>query len=116
MQSLNKRGVGGLSKIAPVIGFLFFSASAFADAGAELYNQRCAACHGAAGAGDGPQAGKDGVAAPRALTETAKTRMTVEKAMMQGIEGVPGHGNAALLTADELRALIDYTHQLANPK
>lgn len=91
------------------------SASALAASGEEVYQQQCAGCHGATGNGDGPQAGQNNIAAPQPFTQSSKERMTIEKAMLSGVTNVPGHGNAALFTAQELRDLIDYTHKLANP-
>lgn len=88
---------------------------ALAASGEEIYQRQCAACHGAIGAGDGPQAGQNGVATPRPLTVSAIERMTIEKAMMQGVSNTPGHGNASLFIGSELRELIDYVHKLANP-
>lgn len=88
---------------------------ALAASGEEIYQRQCAACHGASGAGDGPQAGQNNIAAPRPLTQSATERMTIEKAMLQGVNDIPGHGTAPLLVGDELRDLIDYVHKLANP-
>lgn len=88
---------------------------ALAASGEEVYQRQCAACHGAAGAGDGPQAGQNGFATPRPFSVSAKERMTTEKAMTQGVNNIPGHGTAPLLVGDELRDLIDYVHKLANP-
>lgn len=87
-----------------------------AATGQELYVQQCSACHGATGAGDGPQAGQNGLATPRPFTQSAKERMTTEKAMLQGVNGIPGHGTAPLFVGDELRDLIDYVRKLANPE
>jgi len=86
-----------------------------AATGQDLYQQQCSACHGATGAGDGPQAGQNGLAAPKPLTQSVTERMVVEKAMMQGVNNVPGHGNAPLFVGDELQKLIDYVYKLAKP-
>lgn len=86
--------------------------AATADA---IYQGQCASCHGATGAGDGPQAGQNGIAAPKAFTTAVPDRMTVEKAMMEGVNGIPGHGMAPLLVGDELQNLIDYVYRLAQP-
>lgn len=97
------------------VGAMQAAASVWAATGAELYGNRCAACHGASGAGDGPEAGQNGVAAPRSFSESVTERMTIEKAMLNGVEGVPGHGVAPLLLPEELRQLIDYAYKLAKP-
>lgn len=88
---------------------------AHAATGQELYVQQCSACHGATGAGDGSQAGKNSIAAPKPLTQSVTERMVIEKAMTQGVNGVPGHGTAPLFVGDELRNLIDYVYKLARP-
>lgn len=100
---------------AALLAGMVASAPALAASGGEVYQQQCAGCHGATGNGDGSQAGQGGIAAPRPFTDTAKERMTIEKAMLSGVTNAPGHGNAALFTAQELRDLIDYVHKLANP-
>lgn len=92
------------------------SSLALAGTPAELYQQYCISCHGATGAGDGPHAGRDGHAAPRSFTESARERTAIEKAMLQGVDAVPGHGIAPLLTSDEVDALINHVHGLANPQ
>lgn len=89
--------------------------TACAATGAELYGNQCAACHGASGAGDGPEAGQNGVAAPRPFSESVTDRMTIEKAMLNGVDGAPGHGVAPLLLPEELSQLIDYAYKLAKP-
>ncbi len=86
-----------------------------AATGQELYQNQCSACHGATGAGDGPQAGQNGIAAPKPLTQSVTERMVIEKAMLEGVNNVPGHGNAPLFVGDELRNLIDYVYKLAHP-
>jgi mono/diheme cytochrome c family protein len=96
-------------------GLMQAGAPAVAATGAEVYQRQCAACHGTTGAGDGSQAGQNGVAKPRPLADSVTERMTVEKAMLSGVGNVPGHGVAPLLLPDELRQLIDYTYRLAKP-
>ena len=112
-----KNNLKKITMLAAVALFVIY-ASSFALAGTseELYKQHCMACHGAAGAGDGPQAGKDGYPSPRPLTQSVSERMVIEKAMLQGVNNVPGHGIAPLLTQEELEALINYTLKLAKPQ
>ena len=86
-----------------------------AATGQEIYQQQCSACHGATGAGDGPQAGQNGITAPRPLSQSVTQRMVIEKAMLEGVNNTPGHGNAPLFVGDELRNLIDYVYKLAHP-
>lgn len=86
-----------------------------AATGQEIYQKQCSACHGATGAGDGPQAGQNGIAAPKPLTQSVTERMIIEKAMLEGVNNTPGHGNAPLFVGDELRNLIDYVYKLAHP-
>ncbi len=88
---------------------------ALAASGEEIYQRQCAACHGTTGAGDGPQAGQNSIAAPKPLTQSVTERMVIEKAMLQGVNNIPGHGNAPLFVGDELRHLIDYVYKLARP-
>ena len=66
-------------------------------------------------AGDGPQAGQNGITAPRPLSQSVTQRMVIEKAMLEGVNNTPGHGNAPLFVGDELRNLIDYVYKLAHP-
>lgn len=89
--------------------------SSYAETGKKLYQDQCSACHGVTGAGDGPQAGQGGVAAPKPLSQTVTDRMTIEKAMSQGVQDIPGHGTAPLFVGDDLRNLIDYVQKLAHP-
>ena len=89
---------------------------AHAATGQELYQNQCAACHGATGAGNGPQAGQNGIAAPQPFSTAVPDRMTIEKAMRQGVNNIPGHGNAPLFVGDDLQHLIDYVYQLAQPQ
>lgn len=104
-----------LTTLALGTALLTGGAAAVAATGEEIYQRQCAACHGATGAGDGPQAGQGGIARPRAFSESAKERMTIEKAILSGVSNAPGHGNAPLFTSDEVRALIDHVHKLAKP-
>lgn len=107
-----------LKKITLVALAMFvIGVSSFASAGTpeELYKQHCMACHGSTGAGDGPQAGKDGYPSPRPMTQSVSERMVIEKALLQGVNNIPGHGIAPLLTPEELEALINYTLKLAKP-
>lgn len=82
---------------------------------ATLYREQCAACHGASGAGDGPNAkGMD--PPPVAFTDEARARLRSVFGLYQVIDlGLDGTAMASFahLPADERWALAFYVGQLA---
>jgi cytochrome c5 len=120
LQLIRKEGEGVMKSLKifflATLPMLLWASLAHAATGQELYQNQCATCHGVTGAGDGPQAGQNGVAAPQPFTTAVPDRMTIEKAMREGVNNIPGHGNASLFVGDELQNLIDYVYQLAQPQ
>ncbi len=92
-----------------------FSASSITE-GAHLFERHCAACHGAAGRGDGPMAG--GLAVPPADLTADHLWDHPDGELFwwlsHGIDGPDGGlsmpGFAAMLTPDERWNLIDFVH------
>jgi mono/diheme cytochrome c family protein len=83
--------------------------------GAQLYARNCAACHGVAGAGDGPSAGvmAGGHMNPTTDFTDAKNMLSASPALLDGkvIRGGMGTGMpswGAIFTDDERRAVVDY--------
>jgi high-affinity iron transporter len=87
-------------------------------AGARLYAQHCASCHGPRGMGDGP-AGKELVPPPPALGSAAVMR-DVPPALMYrivsvGVAGTKMIGWADLLSADERWSIVSWLNGLRGP-
>jgi mono/diheme cytochrome c family protein len=84
-----------------------------AAVGSELYRDRCAVCHGLAGAGDGPVAATLPVV-PRDLTTAAWQDATSDAALMKVIVyGGAAVGKSAAMPANpELAATPDAAHAL----
>ncbi len=89
------------------------AAVAFADATAELWNKKCAICHGKDGKGDTKVGKKKGI---KDLTDPAVRAEFDRDRMIKGTsEGVPGEdgdlimkGFAEKLSPEEIEALVDY--------
>jgi high-affinity iron transporter len=87
--------------------------------GATLYQNQCAACHGATGHGDGP-AGLQ--LSPRPVNFTDQTRadqrsaLSLYEVISQGVEGTPMGSYAQLLSSDDRWALAYYVGSLAYTK
>lgn len=101
---------------------MLLASTSFADAarGKELYAQRCAMCHGAEGAGDGPAAaGMPEGQKPRNLQE-AKYKYAVDDAKMKEVisKGGAGVGLSAMmpaqadLTEADLTSLVEHIHSI----
>ncbi|WP_395117835.1 FTR1 family protein [Rhodanobacter sp. FW102-FHT14D06] len=84
--------------------------------GATLYQNRCAACHGATGHGDGP-AGLQ--LSPHPVNFTDQTRadqrsaLSLYEVISQGVEGTPMASYAQQLSSDDRWALAYYVGSLA---
>jgi mono/diheme cytochrome c family protein len=89
----------------------------YAEAGAQLYQQHCAGCHGEKGAGDGPAA-QFFTAAPRDLTNTdwmASYSDPQLKAIIRlGVSGSPMPGFDNELTDREITSLIKHLRHISN--
>ena len=87
--------------------------------GATLYQNQCAACHGATGHGDGP-AGL--LLSPRPVNFTDQTRadqrsaLSLYEVISQGVEGTPMASYAQQLSSDDRWALAYYVGSLAYAK
>jgi mono/diheme cytochrome c family protein len=88
--------------------------TAIAASGKEIYQQQCIACHGAKGLGDGPHA-KSLTSPPASFLDKA-IRLSAERAVMTGVNNVPGHGVGQLLTPREIESLIEYVDGLSKGK
>jgi high-affinity iron transporter len=87
-------------------------------AGARLYAQHCASCHGTGGMGDGP-AGK-GMAPPPPALGSAEVMADVQPALMYrivsiGIAGTPMAGWSERLSVDERWSLVAFLGSLRAP-
>ncbi|NMW22947.1 c-type cytochrome [Rhodanobacter denitrificans] len=87
--------------------------------GAALYQNQCAACHGATGHGDGP-AGL--LLSPHPVNFTDQTRadqrsaLSLYEVISQGVEGTPMASYAQQLSSDDRWALAYYVGSLAYTK
>ncbi len=87
--------------------------------GATLYQNQCAACHGATGHGDGP-AGLQ--LSPRPVNFTDQTRadqrsaLSLYEVISQGVEGTPMVSYAQQLSSDDRWALAYYVGSMAYTK
>lgn len=87
--------------------------------GATLYQNQCAACHGATGHGDGP-AGL--LLSPRPVNFTDQTRadqrsaLSLYEVISQGVAGTPMASYAQQLSSDDRWALAYYVGSLAYAK
>jgi high-affinity iron transporter len=84
-------------------------------AGRALYASKCASCHGAGGAGDGPAA-KGMTPAPPAIGDANemadRTPALLFRVISVGIAGTPMAGWGERLTADERWDIVAYLHSL----
>lgn len=81
--------------------------------GKDIYDYRCAFCHGVSGAGDSPTAS----AYPNAnLTDDTwaygQTRDDVARTIANGVPGTPMRGFNGLLSKEEIDAVADYVMHL----
>lgn len=87
--------------------------------GAALYQQRCGACHGPAGRGDGPVGVR---LSPPPVNFTAQARadersaLSLYEAITQGVQGTPMAGYAKTLSAEDRWSLAYYVGTLAYPQ
>jgi mono/diheme cytochrome c family protein len=90
--------------------------AAAGDMGAQVYAQRCALCHGAAGAGDGPAAAGLNPK-PRNHTEGAYMNTLTDDAILTVIREGKGAMPAwkAVLTEEEIQAVLKHVRSLAVP-
>ncbi len=86
-----------------------------ASAGALIYEQRCARCHGVGGWGDGPQA-RDLIVPPRNF-HNLMSQLKSDEQLLTSIEfGVvmsPMHGWRDRLTPQQLRDVLAYVRVLS---
>jgi putative copper export protein/mono/diheme cytochrome c family protein len=83
--------------------------------GAALYQQHCAACHGAAGAGDGPLAAGSSAARPvdlRSPRVRARTAGDLFWSIGNGVASVPAHAFADRTSAEQRWDLVNYIRTL----
>jgi high-affinity iron transporter len=84
-------------------------------AGRQLYEQRCASCHGMTGLGDGPQARSIDPAPPALGTRDAMHDVTpalMYRIVSVGIAGTPMTGWANVMTPDERWSVVSYVNSL----
>jgi mono/diheme cytochrome c family protein len=105
--------------IAPAALFALLAASigiASAQDAPTIYKTKCAACHGAAGKGDGPAANMlKPPPADFAVSLKGKADDWITKVIAEGGKGVgepPLMPAYATLTADQLKAMVAYVKQL----
>ena len=103
--------------VASLVALLACQATvAQAQSAADVYTQRCAACHGPAGKGDGPAAKmlKPGPA-PFSTSLPDQTDDWIAKVIAEGGKGVgepPMMPAYPTLSADEVKAMVAYVKQL----
>lgn len=90
------------------------------EAGARLYAQMCASCHGATGLGDGPAA-KALVAPPGDLSDPVRAAFLSDRARLQivrdGIPGTPMVGWQAVLDDGQVLEVFHHVRSLvASPR
>ena len=112
------RAAGGLVALAG--GVSLAAGKPDAAAGKAIYDRECAACHGAAGKGDGEDAAYY-TTKPTDLTDRAKLSKRSDEFLSSVIsKGGPAQGlskdmPAAKLSPDELKSVVAYVRQLSAP-
>jgi high-affinity iron transporter len=112
------RAAGGLVALAG--GVSLAAGKPDAAAGKAIYDRECAACHGAAGKGDGEDAAYY-TTKPTDLTDRAKLSKRSDEFLSSVIsKGGPAQGlskdmPAAKLSPDELKSVVAYVRQLSGP-
>ena len=88
---------------------------AVAQEAADIYKDRCLACHGETGKGDTPVGTalhSPDLSDAKRMTRIADARLT--EVIIKGSKNMPGFGS--LLTPAEVHALVVYIRSLSQPK
>ncbi len=112
---LNLQILTGL--IAFMVLMIFFSyaiAGEEIDRGMIIYQANCLQCHGEKGDGSGPEAAQFNPG-PADLTSTQMASVpdsVLEKAIVDGVPGIPMHSWGGILSKDDVTSLILYIRTL----
>ncbi len=96
------------------VGWTSLASAADSEEGQTIYKKRCAMCHGATGAGDGPM-GKMLKPPPASFTDAARmgdqTDEALEKRIKEGKSPMPSYGNR--LSDSQIKNVLAYIRTLA---
>lgn len=108
-----RQWVAGIALVA--ICFVVTTGTAQAQAPADLYKSKCAMCHGPDGAGATPMGKKMGTHDFRSPEVQKMTDAQLIEIITKGKAKMPAYG-AGKLTAEQIKGLAGYVHELGKKK
>lgn len=94
---------------------LVAAGTAQAQAAGDLYKTKCQACHGPDGTGNTPMGKKLGTHDFHSPEVQKMTEAQIIEVITKGKEKMPAYG-AGKLTADQIKGLAGYVHELGTKK
>ena len=104
----------GFAAVGLLMAGLLWPHRAMGQEAKELYQNRCSACHGPTGKGDGP-VGKNLNPRPPDFSDAKRMAQVTDAALteviMKGVKVMPGYG--ALLKPSEIHELVEYIRTMS---
>ncbi len=108
-----RQWIAGVALVA--MCFVVTAGTAQAQAAADLYKSKCAMCHGPDGSGATPMGKKLGIHDFRLPEAQKMTEAQLIEIITKGKEKMPAYG-AGKLTAEQIKGLAGYVHELGTKK